>query len=222
MTSNSDSANAGSASPTPFYRDELVTLYHGDALDIIPLVQADWLVTDPPYNYAKKYGEHDDAMSPEAYADWTRAWFDSARAVMTSQLVFPGVGNLDMWLLLFPTKTLACWFKPGNPKGGGPFNFCEWEPVLFFNSGWIGGSDVFRATVSAQAGVGDHPCPKPLSLMRTVVGKTKAETVLDPFAGSGSTLRAAKDLGRRAIGIELEERFCEIAANRLAQEVLAL
>jgi DNA modification methylase len=65
----------------------------------------------------------------------------------------------------------------------------------------------------------EHPSPKPLNVMRWILGCLPGETVLDPFMGSGTTLRAAKDLGRRAIGIEIEERYCEIAAKRLAQEV---
>ena len=72
--------------------------------------------------------------------------------------------------------------------------------------------------------VGNHPTEKPLPLMRhllSVMSRT-GDTVLDPFMGSGTTLRAAKDLGRKAIGIELEERYCEIAAKRMAQEVLPL
>jgi site-specific DNA-methyltransferase (adenine-specific) len=69
-----------------------------------------------------------------------------------------------------------------------------------------------------------HPCPKPLGLMRWLVARVSKpnETVLDPFMGSGTTLLAAKDMGHRAIGIEIEERYCEIAAKRLSQEVLPL
>jgi len=69
---------------------------------------------------------------------------------------------------------------------------------------------------------GDHPAPFPLRLATTAIGSTDAALILDPFMGSGTTLRAAKDLGRKAIGIELSERYCEIAAKRMAQEVLAL
>jgi site-specific DNA-methyltransferase (adenine-specific) len=67
-----------------------------------------------------------------------------------------------------------------------------------------------------------HPCPKPLGWINWAVslGSLEGETVLDPFMGSGTTLRAAKDLGRKAIGIEIEEKYCEIAVRRLRQEVL--
>jgi len=67
-----------------------------------------------------------------------------------------------------------------------------------------------------------HPTQKPVSLMRWCVEKANGQIILDPFMGSGTTLRAAKDLGRKAIGIEIEERYCEIAVQRLAQEVLPL
>jgi site-specific DNA-methyltransferase (adenine-specific) len=83
----------------------------------------------------------------------------------------------------------------------------------------LGGGELVK-----QFAAVDHPCPKPVTFMRWVVERctASADTVLDPFMGSGTTLRAAKDLGRRAIGIEIEERYCEIAARRLAQEVLPL
>jgi site-specific DNA-methyltransferase (adenine-specific) len=92
----------------------------------------------------------------------------------------------------------------------------------------------FRLVDYSASGMGDvwrlgmehrdhgHPAPFPVSLPTKALTASGAATVLDPFMGSGTTLRAAKDLGRRAIGIELEERFCEIAANRCAQEVLDL
>ena len=66
----------------------------------------------------------------------------------------------------------------------------------------------------------EHPCPKPLSLWEELDKRMKDGIVLDPFMGSGTTLVAAKELGRKAIGIEIEEKYCEIAVRRLAQEVL--
>ena len=67
-----------------------------------------------------------------------------------------------------------------------------------------------------------HPCQMPLAVMKRIIAITDADTILDPFMGSGTTLRAAKDLGRKSIGIEVEEKYCEIAARRLRQEVLSL
>ncbi len=82
--------------------------------------------------------------------------------------------------------------------------------------------DAVRIPAQPQTGTGDHPCPKPLSLFRWILEGLTDWPVLDPFMGSGTTLRAAKDLGRCAVGIEIEESYCEIAAKRLSQDVLAL
>ena len=80
-----------------------------------------------------------------------------------------------------------------------------------------------KQTTSHTGNTG-HPCAKPFKFWKWLLAKgssSEADIVIDPFVGSGTTLRAAKDLGRRAIGIEIEERYCEIAAKRLSQEVLA-
>lgn len=97
----------------------------------------------------------------------------------------------------------------------------DWELILVDGTSELAGgrdSSVLRFTIRPSQFV--HPCQKPVALMEYLIGKIPSETIVDPFMGSGTTLRAAANHGRRAIGIELEERYCEIAANRLAQGVL--
>lgn len=210
------------ATRTPYYEADGITLWHGDCLDILPSLgdaEFDAVLTDPPYNFGFDYDGHDDAMDPAEYAAWCARWYAECRRVSSRVIVFPGHGNLPTWWDIARPSGVGCWYKPGNPKGAGVFQFCEWEPFLLYGKG-VGGSDVVRATVNKQPDTGDHPCPKPISLFKQLVDKTKATSVLDPFAGSGTTLVAAKYLGVKATGIELNERYCEIAASRLAQGVL--
>ncbi len=209
----------------PYYDDGAgIVIYHGDCREVLPTLDAgsvDLVLTDPPYNVGMTYGQHDDRMDPDSYATWCGQWFAECERIAKRVVIFPGHGNLPVWWNVKKPSGVGCWYKPGNPASGGVFQWCEWEPFLLYGKG-MGGSDVIRATVSAQRNTGDHPCPKPLSLFRTIVERTRAQTIVDPFMGSGTTLRAAKDLGRRAIGIEIEERFCEQAAKRLQQSVLPL
>jgi len=101
----------------------------------------------------------------------------------------------------------------------------NWEHVYVFGDGFIGrrGSGVLHVNALAPwAGEYQHPHEKPVSLLHLLIDKCPPGIVVDPFMGSGSTLRAAKDLQRVAIGIEIEERYCEVAARRLQQGALPL
>jgi DNA modification methylase len=103
-----------------------------------------------------------------------------------------------------------------------PFG-CSYELVWISGDGWQGkrrGSVLRAVHPSNAATIIGHPTPKPVGLMEALLSYAPAGTIADPFAGSGSTLVAAKQLGRRAIGVELEEKYCEIAARRLCQDVL--
>lgn len=215
---------------TPYYDEAGITIYHADCREVLPTlgVDIDLLLADPPYNVGCAYDEYNDSREQADYEVWSQQWWDAAQIATNRQVVFPGHGNLGMWHRLSglsgvmrKPSGIGCWYKPGNPAGGGVFQHCEWEPFLLYGAA-KGIPDVIRATVNHQFSVGTHPCPKPLLLYRTILAKGRAESVIDPFAGSGTTLRAAKDLGIRGVGIEISEAYCEIAAKRLAQEVLAL
>lgn len=217
---------------TPYYEDDAVRLYHGDCRDVLPALDlvADTGFADPPYNVGLKYASHDDKMTPDAYRDWCAGWFGDLRRVVSGAIaITPGIVSVPMWIAdIERTHYLIAWTKANNNSRNyiGPTSGYQcWEPVLVYGkSKQTVLRDWFDCPISLQRAVGDHPCPKPARLMRYIVSSLVPEngTVVDPFAGSGSTLRAAKDLGRKAVGIEIEERYCEIAALRMGQEVLDL
>jgi site-specific DNA-methyltransferase (adenine-specific) len=207
--------------PTPYYSDEWVTLYHGDCRAVLPFVSADAVVTDPPYNLGIEYGVGTDDRRSD-YALWCRSWFDAISAPTVAIAV--GMVNQGLWFGIREPDWIIAWVKPAA-MGRSPLGYNNWEPVFVYGKAQGRHStDVLTAGIVPDGAVAGHPCPKPLKWGTGLVERMSlpGQTVLDPFAGSGTTLRAAKDLGRRSIGIEIEERYCEIAANRLAQEVLAL
>ena len=211
----------------PYYQDDKygITIYHGDCRDILPeLEPVDLVLTDPPYNVGMEYESKSDWMTFEEYEKWCSEWFllcESKRNKGGKVVIFPGHGNLDMWFRIKRPEGIGCWYKPGSPRHGGIFQWCEWEPFLVFDPTCkaIGGSDVIKSSLFNQKDTGNHPCPKPFPLFKNLISKIRAESILDPFMGSGTTLVAAKELGRKAIGIEIEEKYCEIAVRRLQQDV---
>lgn len=217
---------------TPYYQDDYVTLYHGDCLELSDeWAGADVLVTDPPYGMAYKgfsgRGYWNDASKHEAIAgDGNTSARDAALAVWGDRpaLVFgrwniqrpAGVVERLIW-----DKT-PCGFM-GNLKM--PWGSAE-EEVYVLGSGFVGKreANIVRCTTlnSQDADRPNHPTPKPVRLMEMLIEKCPPGTIADPFAGSGATILAAKNKRRRVVGVELEERYCEITANRLAQDVLEL
>jgi site-specific DNA-methyltransferase (adenine-specific) len=182
------------------------------------------------------YGLHNDAMPQEEYDAWQRrvirlCWHALAGhgAIFYNHRprVEHGVVRLPLGLNFgIPIRQIITWDR-GTGIDVNLRNFCsayEWvfllakEDFRLVDHSASGMSDMWRLGMEAKET--GHPAPFPVSLPMKALMATGAQTVLDPFCGSGSTLRAALDLGRRAIGIELEERFCEIAATRCAQRVL--
>jgi len=208
----------------PYYQDGSVTIYHGDCFDLLPaLGRIDLVVTDPPYVIGLQ------TQTNHLDAPWKD---EDGRPDIRPLLV--GVeaciwGGNYFSDLLPPEEGWLIWIK--RPAGfdfdNDPRNYAVIEMAWsnyrtkprMKHHAWDGGK---RAGDSSNREF-LHPTQKPLELMRWCIGLSSTTgTLLDPFAGSGTTLRAAKDLNRRAVGIEREERYCEIAAQRCAQEVLDL
>jgi DNA modification methylase len=202
---------------TPYYQDDLVTIYHGDCREILPEVEADVIVTDPPYGIAAvwKGGFVGGWARQGALAADRNEWDKEAPQDVIDALLARGLptciwgGN---YFSLPPSRGWMVWNKPER-------NFTLSEAEL----AWTNLDTVVRVYAEHRSDTGrEHPTQKPIALMRWCLGRMPEGTVLDPFMGSGTTLRAAKDLGRRAIGIELSEKWCELAAQRCSQEVLGL
>jgi len=212
--------------PTPYYRDDSVTIYHGDCREILPqLRRFDLLLTDPPYGEGYSSG-------------WDGKYKNKQIANDENTTVRDFV--LSWWGDSFPALVFGTWKTPvknakqalvwdiGDASGMGDLSIPwkpNWELIFVLGSGFRGNrtSGVLKGhSVVTWASKGRlHPNLKPLGLIQELIGKSPdAETILDPFAGSCTTGVAAKLEGRKATLIELEERYCEIGANRLSQGVL--
>ena len=204
----------------PYYQDDLVTLYHGDCLEVTEWLAADVLVTDPPYGLGGKLG----FGSTETHKwDASLAVRDAALALWGEKprAVFGSPRRLDA---APPHREVPLIWDKGNVVAMGDTSF-PWRPtyelIYVGGHGWSGprGEAVLRSQHSSSASSIGHPTPKPVGLLEALINKAPAGLIADPFAGAGSTLIAARNLGRRAIGIELEERYCELIVKRLAQQV---
>ena len=197
----------------PYYEDGSVVLYHGDCREVLPgLERAALVLTDPPYGLSWSGGTW--AKHPK-YADASR-WDVRCPDAFISSVIDAGEsavvwgGNLYS---LPPCRGYLAWRKTNAVPTMADFELA-WTTRDAPARIWYGHNNFDH----------EHPTQKPLALMEWTLGffADAPGVVLDPFAGSGTTLVAAKNLGRRAIGIEIEERYCEIAAKRLCQEVLPL
>lgn len=219
-----------------YYQDDFVTLYHGKAEDHPEWLATDVLITDPPYGRDWKQG---DTRSVYGWAsdrhegilnDGTTAVRDAALAAWGIKKPALAFGDL----MLEPpanTKHVLIYDK-GNDAGftgavGGYRR--NVEAIYLIGKGWgsgLGGRSAIVSTAKSAGGnlarTTGHPHTKPSDVMEALVAYAPPGTIADPFAGSGSTLVAAKNLGRKSIGVELDEKHCETAAKRLSQDLLEL
>jgi DNA modification methylase len=216
-----------SVMPKPYYQDRACTIYQGDCREILPMLgRFDLVLTDPPYgiNYesnlpgCQKFGP---ITGDEAELDLSHIFKMHHDG---SGLVVFGANNFPRQLP-FGGRWI-CWDKRVNPKAdamlGSPFELAWCNEVSGFN----------RIIRLMHGGVVNqdrkhtdrvHPTQKPVGLMRIILTwYSESKKIVDPYMGSGTTLVAAKSEGRNAVGIEIEERYCEAAAKRLRQEVLDL
>ncbi len=228
----------------PYYADDLVTIYHGDCREWMP--EANAIVTDPPYSSGGfqeagrvvgsigKMGQasKDDRIGYDTLS--TRGYMNLMRDVLRQCRAADEIAVFTDWRMWVNTtdaleyagwmlRAMIVWSK-GNNGIGRPWRN-QHELIAY---GMRRPADKDRIAKHgnvidcARSGNANHPTEKPVELLRKVIDNMEGPTVLDPFMGSGTTLVAAKSLGRRAIGIEIEERYCEIAAQRCSQEVLGL
>ena len=222
---------------TPYYEDENATIYNADCLDVLPSIRSvDLVVTDPPYNISlksavKASGWGDLMNGAFFYAEVIKhikaATFDRQGAawIFNSWRSFPVIAKASFeagWNI----ESLMVWDKewigPGGTFGLRPSH--EFVTLFRHDSFKIQNRsvpDIWRSKYSGQKPNG-HPSEKPQALISRIIDVSGGGLVLDPFVGSGTTLAAAKELGYRSIGIEIEERWCEVAANRLSQGVLPM
>jgi DNA modification methylase len=202
-----------------YYEDDFVTLYHGDCLQETAWLDADVLVTDPPYGMAYESGWVKDRPSQAISGDNDIALRDKTIELWGNKpaIVF------GTWRVEKPknVKQTGIWDK-GDDPGMGDLSLpwgSSFEEFYILGKGFIGkrGGAVIRANKPPVSNRPDHPTPKPVGLMEKLIEHTVG-TIADPFAGSGATLIAARNLGRKVIGVELEEKYCEIIATRLSQQ----
>ena len=193
----------------PYYQDKWVTIYNGDCREILPdLPKADMVLTDPPYGLGKRlaggtWGQHD---------DWDLQTNDIVLEIIKQDAIIWGGQYYEL-----PTnRGWLIWYKRGAPPSIGDAELAwtnlDMNIKLF---------DYPIAAVNAERN--GHPTLKPLALFSWCLSLVpNANIILDPFLGSGTTARASKNLNRHCIGIEIEEKYCEIAAKRCSQEVMEL
>ena len=219
----------------PYYQDDQVTLYHGDCLEVTEWLAADVLVTDPPYGigWSVPQGAFNSHLGKRKHATGhpgiandgnlgardqvLQEWGCGKPAIVFGSLNRPAPQG---------TKQTLVWHKPDNAGIFGSIGGWRRDVEAIYLLGPWGQlpaqrSSVLRSGAKALATYVNrgHPHSKPIDVMETLLSSTHG-VIADPFAGSGSTLIAARNLGRKAIGVELEERYCEIIASRLAQGCL--
>ena len=215
--------------PKPYYEDDVVTIYHADCRDILPeLPKLDLVLTDPPYGIAYDPQSYN-PLSYFTAVQGDDSQFDPRPFLDYPNVILWGANNYTRYL---PKGGWLCWDKRVIDKAdnmvGSPFELAWMKNhdkanifrIARIQHGGVVNNDRFNGNPQANR---EHPTQKPIRLMEwCILLLPEVTLILDPFLGSGTTAFAAKKLGRKCIGIEIEERYCEIAAKRCSQMVMDL
>ncbi len=221
----------------PYYQDEWVTIYHGDCREILPELpdkSIDLVLTDPPYgvSFKKKgkpymIGDHINPL-PWLYPTLHKLLKDDGAVFVFSSMSYV-TESLLPFQTYFKLHNIIIWDKvnPIYPRSKGHFRL-QYEPILYGSKGLHNlknkkSGDVIQCKIT-QGNARVHPTQKPEGLLFAILESTLDDKrlILDPFLGSGTTAYCAKKLNRKCIGIEIEEKYCEIAAKRCSQSVFDL
>ena len=213
----------------PFFAYINPMIIQGDCLEIMSTMDdesVDCVVTDPPYNIGKDYGNDSDLQDSLDYEEWLSKVGSEIMRLATPEAwiaVFNGADRIKTTIDAFGAENhvwTACWYAP-NKRHRSVYGFSLWQPiVLFRKSGrkWLKLRDFYSYTTGSEHY--DHPTPKPYGLIRHLVSDFSSEedVVLDPFLGSGTTAVAAAELNRNCIGIELNPDYIAVSEKRMLEE----
>jgi len=210
----------------PYYQDDAVLIYKADCREILPdLSKVDLVLTDFPYANNTEYISYRD--TPDNLQGLIKDTFPYFNSLAPLIACTTGIGNI----FLYPPPTwILCWYIGQNGQLSTPWGFNCWQPIL------VWGADPYLARglgrrpdslrhEAEKPDIFKHPCSKPIKTWSKLIMRLSpigSQIILDPFLGSGTTAYCAKKLNRKCIGIEIEEKYCEIAANRCRQEVMEL
>lgn len=197
---------------TPYYQDDFCTIYHGDCREILPtLPKVDLVLTDPPYGMGFRSNRR--VLRHDMIAG------ESVEHALNAAYVFCRWDNLGE---MPPPRSVLAWVKNNWSMGDLEHEHGrQWEAICFYpRDGHMFTSRIPDVIYASRTGNALHPTEKPVRVIEVIIKANVAKTILDPFMGSGTTLVAAKRLGRKAIGIEIEKKYCDIAIERLRQNPL--
>lgn len=205
-------------STSPYYQEDGITIYNCDCRDIINSIpKIDLTLTDLPYGLNIEYESYSDSKEnlqliiKDVFSDVV----EKSKTVLTTV----GTDNEKMFdydsLFMIYQPANASWYKNHGHMEHQPLLFWGEEPHASLKDKWV------TIKMTEHAKKYNHPCPKPLKTWSKILlrgSANKSDLIFDPFMGTGTTLVAAKNLGRKAIGVEIEKKYCDIAIERLAQK----